>query len=494
MRLKELLGFKDIVIQCHNFPDADAVASGYGVYRYFCLNGITPRLIYSGPKKITKSNMLIMIKELGIPIEYVTELSYEPELLITVDCVYGESNVQKFDAKNLAVIDHHICTVTPPQLSEIRSNYGSCSSIVAKMLGEEGIRINSEINLSTALYYGLFMDTNGFSELGHPADKDLRDFADYDFQLMNTLRNSNLSSDEMIIAGEALNSCTYDNKHGIALVETKPCDPNILGFISDLLLQVDIVDNCVVYCHNNAGYKLSVRSCTNKINASEYAKFLTYKVGNGGGHAGKAGGFISGSLLPEVDISEFFNSRIASYHENTDIMYAGKDTADVTGMGSYVKRSVIVGYVPSVDIVPAGTEIMIRMLEADVTVKADEDTYIMIGISGEVYPIKKSVFEESYRLSDELPEMDYEYAPTVLDRENNCNKPLVPYIKGCVTSGGAVIMARELTRNTKIFTEWDKNSYLWGAPGDYLAVRSGDYTDMYIIKRDIFLKTYERKD
>ena len=34
MRLKELLDFDNIVIQCHDNPDADAIASGYGVLLY----------------------------------------------------------------------------------------------------------------------------------------------------------------------------------------------------------------------------------------------------------------------------------------------------------------------------------------------------------------------------------------------------------------------------------------------------------------------------
>ena len=35
MRLKELLQFDEIIIQCHDNPDADAIASGYGLYCYF---------------------------------------------------------------------------------------------------------------------------------------------------------------------------------------------------------------------------------------------------------------------------------------------------------------------------------------------------------------------------------------------------------------------------------------------------------------------------
>ena len=34
MRLSDFLEYNDIAIQCHDNPDADALASGYGVYVY----------------------------------------------------------------------------------------------------------------------------------------------------------------------------------------------------------------------------------------------------------------------------------------------------------------------------------------------------------------------------------------------------------------------------------------------------------------------------
>ena len=492
MKLNELLQYNDIVIQCHNFPDADAVASGYGVYRYLCINGKKPRLIYSGPQKISKPNMLLMTERLEIPIEYAENLEYEPELLITVDCIYGESNVQKFPAKNIAVIDHHICSnsIALPVLCEIRSSYGSCSSVIAKLFEDEGLSVNSEINLATALYYGLFMDTNAFSEIGHPADKDLRDFTCFDNNLINLLRNSNLTHREMEIAGEALKHCRYDNDYGAAIVEARPCDPNILGFIGDLLIQVSTVDHCIVYCRLNSGFKLSVRSCTCKINASELAQFITENAGGGGGHSSKAGGFISSTEITENNISDFIHSRICSYHNDTDILYSGTSEADISDTERYSKRKIIVGYVPSAEIVPSGGEILLRMLEGDITVKSDEDTYLMIGISGEVYPISRSVFYSTYICCDDLPDTNYEYPPSVLDKENSRINVLTPYIKGCIAAEDAFVRARKLTKRVKIFTEWDKDNYISGKPGDYLVVKENNLKDIYVIKNTLFDKIY----
>ena len=489
MKLRELLAFDDIAIQCHDFPDADTVATGYALYRYLEMNGKHPRLFYSGPQEMTKSNMLIMKERLGIPIEYVKESDHIPELLVTADCVFGESNVQRFEARNIAAIDHHICKGNPPEMSEIRSNYGSCSSLIAGMLADENVNINSDRSVATALYYGLYMDTNGFSELSHPADRDLMEFADFDPVPITTLKNSVLSVDEMRSASEALGHCVYDTKNRTAFTQTAPCDPNLLGFISDLLLQVDIVESCVVFCRKGPGYKLSVRSCTETINASEFAKYLTEGIGNGGGHAGKAGGFIG---LGGDDVPQIIAGRISDYHEKTDIIHAGADEADISGLERYIKQSVTVEFVPSVEIVPEGTEIFIRMLEADATIQASRDTYIMVGISGEAYPIKKSVFESRYTLCEELPETGYEYPPSVVDRDRNRSTPLTPYLRGCTASGGAEIYAKELTHYTKVFTEWNGASYLYGKPGDFLAVSASDTKDMYIIKRDIFFRTYKK--
>ena len=92
MKLQELLNenFSNIVIQCHNAPDADALASGYAVYCYLKQHGKRVRMIYSSPKDseihIQKSNLLLMIKDLEIPIEYVSSLEEEPDLLLLVDC------------------------------------------------------------------------------------------------------------------------------------------------------------------------------------------------------------------------------------------------------------------------------------------------------------------------------------------------------------------------------------------------------------------------
>lgn len=297
MKLRTLLQYEQIVIQCHDNPDADALASGYGIYQYLKRNGKTNvRLVYGGPYAIQKSNLKLMVEELDIPIDYIRKLT-PPELLILVDCQYGQGNVQRFEAENVVVIDHHQVSTELPELHEVRSQMGACSTIVWDLLEQEGIQVNEDQNLATACYYGLMTDTNNFTELSQDLDRRIRDDAKIDKELITRFRNANLSLEELSIAGEALINYDYSEKYRLALVGAKPCDPNILGLISDLVLEVDVVDQVLVYSVLPFGIKYSVRSCISEIHANRLAEALCEGIGSGGGHFIKAGGFIQRELF-----------------------------------------------------------------------------------------------------------------------------------------------------------------------------------------------------
>ena len=61
-----------------------------------------------------------------------------------------------------------------------------------------------------------------------------------------------------------------------------------------------------------------------------------------------------------------------------------------------------------------------------------------------------------------------------------------------VSVGGDGIYAKEITGRVKIFTMWDQEKYYLGRPGDWLAVRADDPSDVYVIEKGIFEKTYEK--
>ncbi len=496
MKLTELLIYPEITIQCHDNPDPDALACGFALYTYFQEKGKKVRLVYSGRQRIRKSNLLLMIDRLQIPVQYMEpDAGKQNGLLITVDCCYGEGNVTKLIADRIAVIDHHP-NETKEKLAEINPMLGSCSTLVWKMLLEAGFVLSERKDVNTALYYGLLTDTGNFAELHHPLDRDMMDSLNYEKSLISLFCNSNISIEDMVIAGKAMINYRYYPEKRCCLIEAEACDPNLLGLISDLALQVDKFEVCIVYNEQSDGYKLSVRSCVREIRANELAAFLTEAVGNGGGHADKAGGFIFRKRLEETapgsSMSEYFDRKINLYYGLCRVIDVRSYVPELTGMEEYEKNILKLGYVNPTDFLPTGSKVLVRTLEGDIELTLDGSFYIMVGLAGEVYPIRISEFEKSYERSDEPYSPVLEYMPTIRSYADGFVYDLSKYAKTCISLGKNHILARPVTEILKIFTLWDSEKYYLGMPGDYLACRKENPQDIYIVNKDIFHKTYHK--
>ncbi len=495
MKLNTLEKFSEIVVQVHDNPDADAVASGFAIYTYFKERGKKVRLIYGGRNKITKSNMRLMVDTLHIPIEHVKEMD-KVELLVTVDCQYGEGNVTRFEAENIAMIDHHHTGKESDDMAEVRSHIVSCATVCYDMLNDEGYDVNDNEELATALYYGLFMDSNELSEIRHPLERDMLDDLKINGALINRYTHANFTLDEMETAGIAMLRYNYDENKRLAVIKSKPCDPNVLGIIGDFVLQVDTIDICIIFNECLGGFKLSVRSCIPDVTANDLVKFVVGEVGNGGGHLDKAGGFINQSkfveLYDDMSIDAYIFERVEKYYDTFDV-YRTEQGVDISdGFEVYIKKAIECGYVKSADLCPIGTELRIRTFEGDVVVVADEDIYLMIGYLGEVYPISKEKFLEKYTPIDEVFKKDFQYTPTVRNTREGKSYTLMSYALKCIRKTEAKIYAKSLVKPTKVFPKWNYDKYMQGMEGDFICCSYGDTKDIYIVNREIFYETYEK--
>ena len=498
MRLSELDNYNSIAIQTHDNHDPDAIASAFALYNYFIDQKKSVRIIYSGRNKIQKSNLVLLIEECKIPIEYVdAETKLPEELLITVDCQHGEGNVSNLYADKIAIIDHH--------QGEGEGDYkvmfpylGSCSTLVWSMMLKEGYDFEDKILLCTALYYGLMTDTGNFVEVSHPLDRDMMESIKISKPLIKLFSNSNISLSELEIAGQALIHYDFDDEFKYLIIYSKPCDPNILGFINDLALQVDKIMISVVYNELNSGYKLSVRSCTKEVKANELANYLTENIGSGGGHIEMAGGYIDKDLflkkLHGMEMDDYLRDRIQKYFKSCEIIYAKDYNISLEGMEKYTKKRIQRGFVDPIEILPEGTPITIRTLEGDVDIMVSGDYYILIGLKGEVYPIFKDKFNKSYQKVDAEYVFSGEYEPTIHIKNEGRIINLMSNAKACINNDTSHIYARELNKMVKIFTCWDEDQYYLGKPGDFIACREDDLKDVYIVERDIFFKTYYKTE
>ena len=496
MKLSDLNSFNQIVIQCHDNPDADALASGFGLYLYYKSQGKDTKFIYRGFNRLQKSNLAIMLDELEIPVEYAPDYDDNPELLITVDCQYGQRNVSTTTAQNVAVIDHHQQTVELPALSEVRSNLGSASTLVWDMICREGDQAKELLseypNLSTALYYGLYTDTNKLSEVSHPLDRDMLDDLYINRSLIVKMCNSNISLSELKITGKAILGYEYFKDNKYLVIEAEPCDPNILGVMSDFSLETAGVDVCLAYYESPNEIKFSVRSCIKEVHANELAAFVADGIGGGGGHIYKAGGSIRPEKIEGTKAGDLLKERLAQYFKSYDIIYAEDEELDISLMNKYAKLPQERGYVHLADVFPSGSSVSIRALEGDIDICVDDDLYILIGIEGEIYPISKEKLQKSYSLSDAPYERDLEYPPSIKNLTTGDKKGIMEYAKLAHTNDTSYIYAKKLTKGAKVFTAWDKEKYFLGEAGDYLACRKDDLHDIYVIKDRLFDQLYRK--
>ncbi len=508
MKLRQLLDYNNIVVQCHNTPDADAIASGMAVLSYLRDAGKNACFIYGGNFEITKRNLKLMVEDLHVDIKYVrhqVQLSHLlgipehelPGLLITVDSQYGEGNIRQFKAKEIAVIDHHQIANALPVMSEVRSYLASCSTLLWDMLREEGYSVNDNVDLSTALYYGLMTDSSNFSEIHHPLDMDMRDNLKYSTSIINKFKNSNISQEELRIAGIALLGSEYYKDNHYSIVKTDPCDPNVLGIISDMVIEVEDVECCLAYTIHEGAIKFSVRSCVREVKADELAKFISAGVGNGGGHKIKAGGSIIRTLLEKQEleyqasaIHEFFRERMNEYFLDTEIIYIDDYSLDISKMKPYVSKGITIGYLKAGDALPVGTTATIRAIDGDIDLTVEEDTIISLGIRGEVNVIDEGTFKIYYEQSDEEYIYPGDYAPVIRGHHDGKNIGLLPLVKSAAYVGSGAIYASELKLRTKLFTKQLPDDYCLGRPGDYIIYSNNPEPKIYICAREQFVKTY----
>ena len=517
MKLEDLLHYSDIVIQCHDKPDADAIASGFALLKYLERNGKSPRLVYTGAQKVTRGSLHGMLQRFEIPLTYLHHPEGEAELLVTVDCRAGERNVTALPHRSLAVIDHHAVKEGEklPELHEVRTEaegYASCATVMWALLKEAGFPVAEDGQLPTVLYYGLYMDTQEL-RTAQKMDKTMLDELKYDMDVVTELQSANLSLEEIRIIGRAYDSLHINQKHRFSVAQVEPCDPDILGIVSDELMKVAGVNVSAAYCmlEGGQGAKVSVRCRRKGYNAADLVHWLVWRMGNdGGGARTKAAGRLPREFLEEACANDNWDDLsgatgrliyrlLADYFDRPVIrVRAGEYVPGKVyefyraPAVPYRKKKVPVGYVKAAEVFPEGEEILIRMLEGDVKKKVTPELYFIIGVDGEIYHNSADKLRRNYDLLEEpfLIDDRSPWQPQVYRYSDRKARLLSPYARKCIAKDGAQIWAAQLDRRVEVLTTWGE--WHLGEAGDWLVSRDDDRQDIYIIQGTIFERTYEK--
>jgi nanoRNase/pAp phosphatase (c-di-AMP/oligoRNAs hydrolase) len=299
-KLDEIVGVltkKHVYIQTHNFPDPDAIACAYGMKVLLKKRGISATICHQGKIDAYSTSKIVEVlkidmKEFG-ELEEEQTLHHEDEIIL-VDSQKGNSNISNMKGMEVICIDHH--PVMDNDLSyyryyDIRPELGACSTIIGQYFLEEGVPFDKKT--ATLLSYGIRTDTANLCR--GVAKQDIEMLAmlydKTDYTLIHKLENSALYREDLRTYSRAIkNTEIYQNVSFTNI--GRNCPEVLIASICDFMLALVEVEVSVVYSLRNGGIKLSVRSENPKLDAGRITKRALKGIGDGGGHAAMAGGFV----------------------------------------------------------------------------------------------------------------------------------------------------------------------------------------------------------
>lgn len=295
-KLNEILGHirqEHVYIQTHNFPDPDAISSAFGLQKLLQFKGIDATICYKG--KIARYNTLKLIELLEIKLENLEDIEEklaEDDEIILVDAQKGNSNIIDMTGTEIICIDHHPdFEKTAYRYKDIRPEYGACATIIAEYFFENDIPMDTKT--ATALSYGIRNDTNKLSRGISKKDLEMMYlmYEKSDMSVIHKLENRELYLEDLMAYSKAIeNIQVFDNVSFASTGEN--CPEALIASVSDFMLALVEVEFSVVYAIQKNGIKLSVRSECGGYDAGIIISRALEGIGNGGGHAAMAGGFI----------------------------------------------------------------------------------------------------------------------------------------------------------------------------------------------------------
>ena len=310
-KLTDICKDRNVWIQTHNFPDPDAIASAFGLQELLAHFNIKASLCHEG--EIDKLSSIKMLTLLGIDLRPYREICSgmtAQDVIILVDCQKNSGNTTDLIGDELAVIDHHPTFVTVEyEYSDLRIT-GACASIIADYYRQ--LSIEPSVNAATALLYGLRMDTLQFSRGVTSFDIDMFAylFKYADSKLLAELETNNMEFEDLHGYGTAIENIRIYGTIGFSHIDFE-CPDALVAILSDFLLSLVEVDVVVLYAKRPDGYKFSIRSERQDVNAGELANAGLSSWGSGGGHASMAGGFVPKEGLKVKD--ELFYNAVRSH-------------------------------------------------------------------------------------------------------------------------------------------------------------------------------------
>jgi nanoRNase/pAp phosphatase (c-di-AMP/oligoRNAs hydrolase) len=316
--VEKLSDLDEVVVLMHPNPDPDAMAAAIGTACLAEQVDTEARIQYTGQIRHQENRAFETVLDLDLePIDHVTDLAAEAVVLVDHNRPRGFAGAD--GVLPFAVVDHHPGDGTGEHFTDVRTDYGACSSIVAEYFRDIGAkpvppdRHASEVgaeytvpsDVATGLLYGILTDTKRLTA-GCSAD----DFAAAGYlypgvneDVLDRIANPEVSKEVLELKARAIAGRDVRGPFAVSDIGTLS-NVDAIPQAADELIQLEGVTAVVVCGERDGTVYLSGRSRDDRVHMGRILERTLDDLpgASAGGHARMGGGQIpqhEGAILTD---------------------------------------------------------------------------------------------------------------------------------------------------------------------------------------------------
>ena len=320
--LEQIADLDEVAVLLHPNPDPDAMATGIGVASLADQVDTEARVQYPGEIRHQENRAFETVLNLDIEqIDHVSDVAAEHVVLVDHNRprgFAGSDSVLPF-----AVVDHHPGDGTGGTFTDVRTNYGAASSIVAEYFDDVGAepvppaRHESEVDatytvptaVATGLLYGVLTDTKRLTSGCSAADFAAAGYLypGVDEERLDRIANPEGSTEGLELKARAIAGRDVRGPFAVSDVG-RISNADAVPQAADELAQLEGVTAVVVVGERDGTVHLSGRSRDDRVHMGRTldAAVSGFRDASAGGHARMGGGQIplEGGSIPTETGSE----------------------------------------------------------------------------------------------------------------------------------------------------------------------------------------------
>ncbi|MFB6108836.1 MAG: bifunctional oligoribonuclease/PAP phosphatase NrnA [Haloplanus sp.] len=298
----------EVAVLTHPNPDPDAMAAAMGVACLADHLDVEATIQFPGQIRHQENRAFRNVLELDLqPIEKAADLTAESVVLVDHNQPRGFTGAES--VVPFAVVDHHPGDGVGEAFTDVRTEYGACSSVVAEYFqdldaepvppdqheSEVGSAYALPSRVATGLLFGILTDTNQLTSGANTADFTASGYLypGVDETLLDRIANPQVSADVLETKARAINE--REIKGSFAISDVGDCaNVDAIPQAADELITLEGVTAAIVCGRRNGTLYLSGRSRDDRVHMGRALESALSEIpgASGGGHARMGGGQI----------------------------------------------------------------------------------------------------------------------------------------------------------------------------------------------------------